>query len=78
MFLVDDVLLAPFKGLIWLSKKINDVVEKELYDEQNIKEKLMELQMKLEMEEISEEEYKIREEELLARLDVAIKRKEEG
>jgi len=57
MFLIDDILLAPLKGLVWLGKKIDDVVEKELYDEGGIKEKLMELQLRLELEEISEEEY---------------------
>jgi len=78
MFLIDDILLAPLKGLVWLGKKINDVVEKELYDEEGIKEKLMELQLRLELEEISEEEYNKQEKELLARLDAIRKAKEEG
>ena len=78
MFLIDDILLAPLKGLVWLGKKINDVVEKELYDEGGIKEKLMELQLRLELEEISEEEYNKQEKELLARLDAIRKAKEEG
>jgi len=78
MFLIDDILLAPLKGLVWLGKKINDVIEKELYDEEGIKEKLMELQLRLELEEISEEEYNKQEKELLARLDAIRKAKEEG
>jgi len=78
MFLIDDILLAPLKGLVWLGKKIDDVVEKELYDEGGIKEKLMELQLRLELEEISEEEYNKQEKELLARLDAIRKAKEEG
>jgi len=78
MFLIDDILLAPLKGLVWLGKKIDDVVEKELYDEEGIKEKLMELQLRLELEEISEEEYNKQEKELLARLDAIRKAKEEG
>ena len=78
MFLIDDLLLAPIKGVVWLGRKINDVVEKELYDEERIKEKLMELQLRFEMEEISGEEYNKQEKELLSRLDAIRKAKEEG
>ncbi len=77
MFIIDDILLAPLKGVVWLGKKINEVVEKEFSDEGRIKEKLMELQLKFEMDEISEEEYNRQEKELLARLDAIRKAKEE-
>ena len=81
MFIIDDILLAPIKvplkGLIWLGKKINEVAEKELSDEGRIKEELMQLQLRFEMDEISEEEYNKQEKELLERLDVARKEKEE-
>jgi len=76
MFLIDDILLAPLKGVIWVAEKIKEVAEQELYDEGRIKEKLMELQLKLELEEINEEEYKNQEKELLARLDAIRKAKE--
>jgi len=69
MFIIDDILLSPLKGVIWLGKKINEVAEKEFSDEGRIKEKLMGLQLKFEMDEISEEEYNKQEKELLARLD---------
>jgi hypothetical protein len=72
MFLIDDLLLAPFtaplKGLIFLANKINDVAEQEMSDDGAVKEKLMELQLKFEMDEIDEEEYTKREDELLERL----------
>jgi len=71
MFLIDDILLAPVKSVIWLTKKINEVVEKELYDEGRIKKELMDLQLRFELNEISEEEYVKQEKELLARLDAA-------
>jgi len=77
MFLIDDILLAPLNGIIWLGKKINEVAEKEFSDEGLIKEKLMEVQMKFEMDEISEKEYNKQEAELLARLDAIRKAKEE-
>jgi uncharacterized membrane protein YfbV (UPF0208 family) len=77
MFLIDDILLAPLNGIIWLGKKINEVAEREFSDEGLIKEKLMEVQMKFEMDQISEKEYNKQEAELLARLDAIRKAKEE-
>ncbi len=77
MFIIDDILLAPLKGLIWIGEKINEVSEKEFSDEGLIKEKLMELQLKFELDEISEEEYNKQEKELLERLDAIRKAKEE-
>ncbi|MBU1615519.1 gas vesicle protein GvpG, partial [bacterium] len=63
MFLIDDILLSPLKGLIWLGQKINEVAEKEVSDEGVIKERLMELQLRFELDEIGEEEYDRQEEE---------------
>ena len=77
MFLIDDILLAPLKGVIWIGEKINAVSEKEFSDEGLIKEKLMELQLRFELDEISEEEYEKHEKELLERLDAIRKAKEE-
>ena len=77
MFLIDDILLAPLNGIIWLGKKINEVAEKEFSDEGRIKEKLMELQLKFELDKISEKEYNKQEAELLARLDAIRKAREE-
>jgi hypothetical protein len=30
MFLIDDILLAPLKGVIFIAEKINEVIEKEM------------------------------------------------
>ena len=76
MFLLDDILLAPLNGVIWLGNKINELVEKELSDPGPIKEQLMELQLRFEMDEIDEKKYMEEEEKLLARLDAIQKRKE--
>ncbi len=62
MFLVDDL-------IIFVGKKINELIERETSDAGVIKERLMELQMKFEMGEIEEEEYDKREEELLEMLE---------
>ena len=77
MFLIDDILLAPLNGLIWLSKKIDEITEKEFSDEGLIKEKLMELQMRFELDKISEKEYNKQEAELLSRLDAIRKARED-
>ena len=78
MFLIDDILLAPLNGIIWLGKKIDEVAEREFSDEGLIKEKLMEVQMKFEMDKISEKEYNKQEGDLLARLDAIRKAKEKA
>ena len=69
MFLIDSILLAPLKGVIFIANKINEVVEKETSDEGSVKEKLMRLQLKFELDEIDEEEYDKREDELLKLLE---------
>jgi hypothetical protein len=77
MLLIDDILLAPLKGIIFLGKKIDDLVQKELSDTGRIKERLMELQLKFEMDEISMEEYDQRETELLEMIERIQKEKED-
>jgi len=69
MFLLDDLLLAPLKGLVWLAEKVDEVAARELSDEGRLKDKLMELQLRFELDEISDEEYTRQETELLDRLN---------
>jgi len=76
MFLIDSILLAPLKGVIWLGEKFNETVDKELNDTGRIKEELMALQLRFEFDEINEQEYNEKEKELLDRLDAITKSKE--
>jgi len=78
VLLIDDLLLLPFKGFIGIFKKIHEMAERELSDEDYIREKLMELQLRFELDEISEEEYTKQEKELLARLDAVRSATTEG
>lgn len=78
MLLIDDLLLLPFKGFIGIFKKIHEMAEQELSSEDHIRERLMELQLRFELDEISEEEYTKQEKELLVRLDAVRTAKEEG
>lgn len=70
MFLIDDLLLAPVNGFKFILKQIQQMAERELNDDSTLKEELLELQMRLELEEISEEEYAAREAEIFARLRI--------
>ncbi|MCK9436197.1 MAG: gas vesicle protein GvpG [Synergistaceae bacterium] len=63
------------KGLTFIAEEISKIVDREQSDEGTIKERLMELQMKYEMDEISEEEYDRKEEELLKLLEQAREKK---
>jgi hypothetical protein len=76
MFLIDSILLAPVKGVVWLGEKLNEVAERELNDDGLIKQELMELQLRFELDEISEQEYNEKENKLLDRLDAIVKSKE--
>lgn len=60
-FLLDDLLLLPITGPIsgfkWIMRTIQKMADEELLNDQPWKERLIELQMRLELGEISEEEY---------------------
>ena len=68
MFLIDDILLAPVSGFKFILGQIQKMADQELNDDTVIKEQLLELQMRLELDEISDAEYREREAELFARL----------
>ena len=68
MFIIDDILLAPVSGFKFILGQIQKMADQELNDDTVIKEQLLELQMRLELDEISESEYQEREAELFARL----------
>ena len=77
MFLIDDLLLAPVNGFKFILGQIQKLADQELNDDTVIKEQLLELEMRRELEEISEEEFAEREAELFARLRV-IKQRQLG
>src|SRR5215210_1330054 len=68
MFFIDDLLLAPVNGFKFILSQIQKLADQELNDDTVIKEQLLELQMRLELDEISEDDFKAREAELFARL----------
>lgn len=69
MLLIDDLLALPFKGFLGIFQKIHEMADRELNDEGYIQEKLLELQLLYEMDEIGEEEYNLQAAEWEAKLN---------
>jgi len=70
MFLLDDLLLSPVKGILWVFREIHDAAQQELAGESEaITTALSELYMKLETGQITEAEFDAQEKVLLDRLD---------
>jgi Gas vesicle protein G len=63
--------LAPVRGTVWLAERIQEQAEAELYDEDAIRARLMEIDAAREAGEIGEEEATRAEDELLERLVAA-------
>ena len=79
MFIIDDLLIwLPAKGFMAVVKKINDMAEAELNDESKLKEQLLRFQTMFELDQISEEEYQVREDEFMARLNEIRERKKQS
>ena len=80
-FLLDDILMLPLKGPIsgikWIMRTIQKMADEELLNDQPWKERLIELQMRLELGEIAEEDY-VREEAIVfqALRDIRARREE--
>jgi len=69
-FLIDDILLALLKGIVWIAEKVRDMALEELEDTpEKLQRELLDLQMRLEIEEITEQEHKKKEDEILKRLE---------
>ena len=64
MFFIDNLLLAPISGLKFILNQVQKVADQELNDESLIKHQLLEL------DEVSDEDFREQEAELFARLRV--------
>ena len=81
MFLLDDILLLPLRipvaGFNWVMKQIQTMANEELLNDQPWKERLIELQMMLEVGDINEEDYAQEEAKVFAALrDIRARREE--
>ncbi|MGN5883441.1 MULTISPECIES: gas vesicle protein GvpG [Staphylococcus] len=65
------LIYGSIKTLTAIAKKVKEEADKELYDLPTIEQKLIQLQMMMELGEIPEDVYKEKEAELLARYETA-------
>ncbi len=65
MLLIDDILLAPITGFQFIMRTLAKVAEEQYTDDAPLKERLLELQVRLDSGEIDEEEYAVEEAEIL-------------
>jgi uncharacterized membrane protein len=76
-FIIDDILLSPLRFTLWIAEKLKENAYNEMTDESKVHEELLQLQMRHEIGEISEEEYEKKETRLMERLEAIRKMKEE-
>jgi len=77
MLLVDDILLLPISGLKFIFRTLQQVAEEQYTDNGPLKERLLELQLKLESGEISERDYNSEVAEIFRELREIERRKRE-
>jgi hypothetical protein len=70
MFLLDDILLSPVKGLMAIARKVQEIAEKDSVDqEKDILNSLSELHQLFESKSIGDEQFDERETALLDQLE---------
>ena len=70
MILLDDILLAPGRGIMWIFRSIHKAVEEEMTNERtHTRDRLSELYLQLERGELTEEQFEKEEALLLDRLE---------
>jgi len=68
MLLIDDLLFAPITGFQFIMRTLAKVAEEQYTDDAPLKERLLELQVKLDEGSISEDEYAAEEAQILLEL----------
>ena len=69
--------LAPVRATAWLAQQVAEEADREMFDEDRIRRELMELELRADEEELSSDERARLEDDLLARLEVARRRRME-
>lgn len=68
------LLTLPIKGVIAVGRKVEEEADRELYDLNYIQQELINIEIMYERHEISEEFYKVKEEDLINRYTIAKER----
>jgi hypothetical protein len=69
--------LAPVRGTAWVAEQITEEAERRLYDEDNIKREMLQLEIESDEGRLGEKERVAKEDELLDRLAVSRRREVE-
>jgi hypothetical protein len=77
MFLLDDLLLSPISGFKFILRTLNRIAEEQYTDDAPLKEQLLELQVRLDSGEITEDDYVAEEARILRELRDIQNRKRE-
>lgn len=67
--------LGPIAGVRWIAQAVAEQAERELYDEDAVRGRLQELELRYQLGEIDERDYLTAEDELLARLNTIRERR---
>jgi hypothetical protein len=63
--------LAPVRGVVWVAEQLMEETERELYDEDQIRRELLQLELDYDDGKIDTQERQAREEELVERLAIS-------
>ena len=63
--------LAPVRGVAWIAEQVMEEMDRELYDEDNIRREMLQLELDFEDGLIDDDERQVREEALLERLAIS-------
>jgi len=77
MFLLDDLLFSPNSGFKFILRTLNRIAEEQYTDDAPLKEQLLELQVRLDSGEITEDDYVAEEARILRELRDIQNRKRE-
>ena len=70
MGLITGILSSPVNGIMFIFDKVRQEADRELYDETLWQQKLLDLQFRYELGDISQEAYEAQEAAILAQLDL--------
>jgi len=70
VFIVDNILLSPMKGFMWIVRELHNAAQQEIKDEgDQLTHRLSTLYMMLETSQLTQDEFDQQEQEILTRLD---------
>ncbi|MBP1948818.1 gas vesicle protein GvpG [Virgibacillus litoralis] len=75
--MIHKLFTSPINLVVKIGEKVQEEVDKELYDLEHIQKKLAHLEMMYELNEITDEMYKEQENDLMNRYEIAKKREVE-